>query len=116
MKKGLQNEAEIDAKIIQSGFWPAMGPADVDFDYFLVAFGTHAQGSRCHAGGWAPGRQTFGGGRRYAGRQLADDKFSVRFSDGDLASLLVGFRSIWTAVWVTFSLIFLPFRHRVFDQ
>ena len=38
MKKGLQNEAEIDAKIIQSRFWAARGAADVDFDYFLVAF------------------------------------------------------------------------------
>ena len=38
-KKGTQNEAEIDAKIIQSRFWVARGAADVDFDYFLVAFG-----------------------------------------------------------------------------
>ena len=35
MKNGLQNEAEIDAEIIQSRFWTARGAADVDFDYFL---------------------------------------------------------------------------------
>ena len=38
MKNGLQNEAEIDAEIIQSRFWVARGAADVDFDYFLGAF------------------------------------------------------------------------------
>ena len=38
MKKGLQNEAEIDAKIIQSRFWAARGAAHVDFDYFLGGF------------------------------------------------------------------------------
>ena len=38
MQNGLQNEAEIDAEIIQSRFWAARGAADVDFDYFLVAF------------------------------------------------------------------------------
>ena len=38
MKKDTQNEAEIDAKIVESRFWAARGAADVDFDYFLVAF------------------------------------------------------------------------------
>ena len=38
MKNGLQNEAEIDAEIVQSRFWVARGAADVDFDCFLVVF------------------------------------------------------------------------------
>ena len=38
MKNGLQNEAEIDAEIIQSRFWAARGAADIDFDYFLGGF------------------------------------------------------------------------------
>ena len=38
MQNGFQNEAEIDAEIIQSRFWAARGAADVDFDYFLGGF------------------------------------------------------------------------------
>ena len=36
--QNVQNEAEIDAEIMQSRFWAARGAADVDFDYFSVAF------------------------------------------------------------------------------
>ena len=38
MQSCFQNEAEIDAEIIQSRFWAARGAADVDFDYFLGGF------------------------------------------------------------------------------
>ena len=34
-----QNDAKIDAKMIQSWFWVASGAADVDLEHFLVVFG-----------------------------------------------------------------------------
>ena len=38
MKKGSQNDAKIDAKIIKKRFWAAKGAANVDLEYFWAVF------------------------------------------------------------------------------
>ena len=38
MKKGSQNDAKIDAKIIKKWFWAAKGAANVDLEYSWVVF------------------------------------------------------------------------------
>ena len=38
MKKGSQNDAKIDAKIIKNRIWAAKGATNVDLEYFLVVF------------------------------------------------------------------------------
>ena len=38
MKTGGQNEAKIDAKIIEDRFWAARGATHVDLEYFLEVF------------------------------------------------------------------------------